>query len=478
MAATLSQELPTPTILPPTASHNPYPRTFAPYIGAVFFETFLYGVYCVLFGICCYILMRKHKALHTVLFIFAVCMWSLATADIIYTYDIFFNKLLPGTATFQTLYPKYVMFVTNTALADTLLLYRCFVVWGCKKRIVLGPAVLLVAATIVGYLFEGASLSLFQHSWVYLAMTFALNVILTGLTAGRIWHLARITKTLVDEALLKRYNTTIAMLVESGLIYSVYMTFNLAFQNNSTANALLDAGLIQVVGIVPTLIIVQVGLGRSVNDGSNDNEGVQRIENNRASMVAASRPSGIGAIDDGPNSYLTQLRSVRSNSYYSNRSVSHELPDHRRSFRSISSRLSTGRKSQRSQLPSYIDTASTNASRRTLYDLRDRDSYTVPSLSPTSIRSPPPPLSPTSLTSPTSTTTIRSPSSPKSLVHFIPGSPTFPPSPVLERPDTAKTVDGKGFKPFSDFGEAITRIETIDSEEEDERATRRFDSVV
>lgn len=490
MAATLSGNIPTPTILPPTVSHNPYPRTFAPYIGAVFMETFLYGVYCVLFSICCYILMRRHKALHTVLFIFAICMWSLATADIIYTYDIFFNKLLVGTATFQTLYPKYVMFVTNTALADTLLLYRCFVVWGCKKRVVLGPAVLLVAATIVGYLFEGASLSLFQHSWVYLAMTFTLNIILTILTAGRIWYLARTTKTIIDEGLLRRYNTTIAMLVESGLIYSVYMTFNLAFQNNTTANALLDAGLIQIVGIVPTLIIVQVGLGRSVNGDSlqQEKEEAQRIETNRASMAAVSRHSGVGTINDGPGSYLASIRSARSmaSSRYSNtynaRPVSHELSEHRKSFRSIASRLSSGRKSsQRSQLPSYIDTASINASRRTLYDLRlsDRDSYTLPPSSPTSLRSPPP-TSPTSLISPTSPSTARSPSSPKSLLQFIPGSPTFPPSPVLERPDTAKTVDGKGFKPFSDFGEAITRIETIDSEDEDERtgARGRFDSAV
>lgn len=67
------------------------------------------------------------------------------------------------------------------------------------------------------------------------------------------------------------------------------MTFNLAFQNNTTANALLDAGLIQIVGIVPTLIIVQVGLGKSVNDSDKD-DSTRRVENNRAS-IAASRYS-------------------------------------------------------------------------------------------------------------------------------------------------------------------------------------------
>ncbi|KAH6909986.1 hypothetical protein BKA70DRAFT_181897 [Coprinopsis sp. MPI-PUGE-AT-0042] len=474
MAATLSGDIPTPTILPPTASHNPFPKTFAPYIGAVFMETFLYGIYIVLFGICCFVLMRRHKALHMVLLIFAICMFALATADIIYTYDIFFNKLLVGTAKFKTLYPKYVMFVTNTVLADTLLLYRCFVVWGCKKRVVLGPAVLLFAATIVGYLFEGASMSLFQHSWVYLAMTFALNTILTALTAGRIWYLARTTKTIIDEGLLKRYNTTIAMLIESGLIYSIYMTFNLAFQSNTTANALLDAGLIQIVGIVPTLMVVQVGLGRSINgDVNNDETAAQRIETNRASMANSRYSGGAGMGNyDGPGSYIASIRSARStSSRYSNaRPISHELGEHRRSFRSV---MSGKPSSQRA--PSYIDTSSMNASRRTLYDLRTSDTYTLPNspssasqLRSPSLRSPPPTslsLRSPSLRTPT-TPSQRSPSSPKSLVHF-PGSPTFPPSPVLEKSEIAKAEGG--FQPFSDFGEAITRIETIDSDDSETR---------
>lgn len=58
-------------------------------------------------------LLRRNKALHWVLLIFAVLMFSLASADIGYTYYLVFGKLLEGTLSFRSLYPKYVMFVTN-----------------------------------------------------------------------------------------------------------------------------------------------------------------------------------------------------------------------------------------------------------------------------------------------------------------------------------------------------------------------------
>jgi len=40
-------------------------------------------------------------------------MFSLASADIGYTYYLVFVKLMQGDLNFKLLYPKYVMFVTN-----------------------------------------------------------------------------------------------------------------------------------------------------------------------------------------------------------------------------------------------------------------------------------------------------------------------------------------------------------------------------
>lgn len=46
-----------------------------------------------------------------------------------------------------------------------------------------GPALLLIAATVCGYVFEGSlSTTLFTNSWVYPLTTLVLNLTLTSLT--------------------------------------------------------------------------------------------------------------------------------------------------------------------------------------------------------------------------------------------------------------------------------------------------------
>jgi hypothetical protein len=72
----------------------------------------------------------------------------------------------------------------DSVLADATLLYRCFVVWGRDLKIIAFPVVLFIASVVCGYLFEGSSSieMVFGRSWIYVILTFSLNVILTGLT--------------------------------------------------------------------------------------------------------------------------------------------------------------------------------------------------------------------------------------------------------------------------------------------------------
>ncbi|PPQ89304.1 hypothetical protein CVT25_000371 [Psilocybe cyanescens] len=254
--------------------YDRFPKSLPPYIGAVMFETFLYGLYVILFAICAYVLLRRNKNLHWILLTFAVVMFAIASADMIYTYYVLFCRVLKGGLKFDHLKPKYLMYVSNNVLADTLLLYRCYVVWEYKKLIIV----------VCGYIFEGSSSELFDKAYIYLILTLVLNVILTCLTAGRIWWLARRARLVLGAGLLQRYNATITILIESGLVYSIYIILNLALRNTKVINTILDAGLIQVVGIMPTLIIVQVGLGRAVHD-IEANEAIARLESNKGTAM-------------------------------------------------------------------------------------------------------------------------------------------------------------------------------------------------
>jgi len=253
-------------VYPNDQGYSSFPTTLPPYIGAVMFETFLYGLYFILFAICLYVLGQRKNTAHWILLTFAIAMFTIATADIIYTYYLIFTKLFKVGLSFTDLRPKYWLYVTNNALADTLLLYRCYAIWGCKVRVVLGPIILLVAGTACGYIFEGSQPHLFKYAWIYPTLTLILNLLVTALTAGRIWWFARNAQRLLGQNIVQRYNTTVAILIESGFIYSVYISLDLATMSNNIGHAILDNGLIQVVGIVPTLIIVQVGLGREVHN--------------------------------------------------------------------------------------------------------------------------------------------------------------------------------------------------------------------
>ncbi|KAF5309898.1 hypothetical protein D9619_010386 [Psilocybe cf. subviscida] len=303
----------------PQLNSSRFPHTLPPYIGAVLFETFLYGLYVILFAICAYVLLRRNTPLHWILLGAASTMFALATSDIVYTYGLLFGKLLHGGLTYSNLRPKYWLYVTNNVLADGLLLYRCFVVWEFRKVILLGPIALLIAATVCGYALEGANSVLFEKAWIYLTLTLILNVVLTVMTAGRIWWLAKRAKQFPGCNLLQRYNATITILIESGVVYSLYIILDLALRKHPVGSMVLDAGLIQVVGIMPTLIIVQVGLGRAVHD-IEANEAITRLESYKNRTAAMQVEAGISS-GGAMNTHCVHPRQCHKHAPYAHMSL-------------------------------------------------------------------------------------------------------------------------------------------------------------
>ena len=94
-------------------------------------ETFLYGLYAILFAICVYVLWRK-KTLPWVLLASAVAMFALATADIAYTYYLLFGKIMQGNLGLNELRPKFWLYVTNKCVtSDVSFIPGCRLTWIC-----------------------------------------------------------------------------------------------------------------------------------------------------------------------------------------------------------------------------------------------------------------------------------------------------------------------------------------------------------
>ncbi|KAJ7066239.1 hypothetical protein C8F01DRAFT_1346354 [Mycena amicta] len=181
----------------------------------------------------------------------------------------------------------WFLFVVNVAFADTIFvrvslaqasllaygrltaqhIYRCYLLWGDRWKVLLAPGVLLVATTVTGII---VSLELPGiDGRVPFILAFSTNVVLVGLSAGRIISIRRSAVSLGSVVLQSRYSTVLAVIVESGALYcfiviSVVLARTIHGGYTVVYYAATGAAC-HAVNIVPTLVLVRTGLGYSMN---------------------------------------------------------------------------------------------------------------------------------------------------------------------------------------------------------------------
>ncbi|KAJ7836612.1 hypothetical protein B0H13DRAFT_2106774 [Mycena leptocephala] len=224
-------------------------------VSTLWVTTFLYGIYLVLFCRCMYIFYRGKR--QTVLLITAIIMFSLSTTMVI----IF---LLQGASAYGTLGLEIdklevagaIVYVTNNIIADALLIYRCYVIWN-TYWITVVPIMLLIPTMILGYSIQ---LPLF------FILSLSMNLFVPTLVAGRLWWVIRRIRGPNGAVTKRKGRNAMIIILESGLIYSVFVSFHMGFFHfQNPVDTIVYGALGQIVGIVPTLIIVRVGLGVSEN---------------------------------------------------------------------------------------------------------------------------------------------------------------------------------------------------------------------
>ncbi|KAF8188251.1 hypothetical protein K438DRAFT_1834116 [Mycena galopus ATCC 62051] len=210
----------------------------------------------------------------------------------------------PGLGTYDSLFfAAEVVFAVNNLTADLLFLYRCYVIWGRQKKVLIVPGALILST--VGCI-SSAQQDLgptFTASYITAG---AGNLTLVGFTAGRIWVKRRDAIHIdTDSNLKNRYSTAIAIIVESGALYCFFAILcAITAQLRESAIGDITFGVIvsasaQGMNILPTLIIVRAGMGRNIQD---------RIEPLRAPRVTPACPgvkradSSYGVLDIKPSS--------------------------------------------------------------------------------------------------------------------------------------------------------------------------------
>ncbi|KAJ7159358.1 hypothetical protein C8R43DRAFT_994511 [Mycena crocata] len=257
---------------------------------------FMHGVFMLLFVLALSFLLRsnaqgKNLLLITsiLLFLFAVLQVSLDVSLAAIIAHLLELKMREGItprvvglmSTFKTLYSvRQGALATNNAIADTLFLYRCSVIWASYRYaavVIIAPFILIIASAAVAY----ATIYFVWDVRIPFLLSLMTNIILVALAAGRIWAKRREAAVVSGQSLRKQYGTTIKIILESGFLYvagSVLFTISMTV---STApytgfQDICWGALAQLVNIVPMIIIVRVSFARKTPEAGSKRLNVEK----------------------------------------------------------------------------------------------------------------------------------------------------------------------------------------------------------
>ncbi|KIK57254.1 hypothetical protein GYMLUDRAFT_75753 [Collybiopsis luxurians FD-317 M1] len=270
----------------------------------------LYGIYLTLLSSAIYLLAWRqsaqgHRKFHIValvaLFIFATAAVVVdiigSAGAIIVTFEDFDGTITSAEqgkskALFLNILEETVLLMYSLAniVADIILISRLYIVWGCRKRVVVVPVIIVILNNILAILDatirlkvvlvvdgpENETMSTSDIFWTenatvmtlsFMIVNLVVNTLVTGLIAGRIWWISRkINASYGRNGSQRKYRRVIAIILESGVLYPVSILIALLIGQLVVPSPNLFAILAEIVAIAPTLIIVRVAMGVDVND--------------------------------------------------------------------------------------------------------------------------------------------------------------------------------------------------------------------
>jgi len=235
------------------------------FMGSIMVDVLLYGNYLVLFCICMYILVRNGRSTHWFIPASAFVMFAVSTADIAISFSMiahdFFIILQPSSFLFyvKAVYPKSSIFaVINNFIAELILLYRCYIIWGRSKYLLVGASLIVLGDSILGLYALLTSHSHIQNVIIHRWSLFAINIALTAVIVGRILWVSRIARPSVDCQSFRHHRIIAAILIETNVIYSGCLLASLLFPVSSPYAIIMGRISVRLVVSIGDFI---VGLG-------------------------------------------------------------------------------------------------------------------------------------------------------------------------------------------------------------------------
>ncbi|KAK1231599.1 hypothetical protein PQX77_005277 [Marasmius sp. AFHP31] len=238
-------------------------------IATVLVMCIVYGFYALLFGLCIYVLRRGESHCRNPYITCTSFLFLLSTFTVIVetmrlqhesnakylsvkdrltgNHDSRYDKT---TADLYTL--RSVLLVLSNIVADSLLIHRCYVIWGSKKRIALPLVLVSCAPNVVSTIGLVVMTAGYKDSKAGRLAKYALGDILA--TSGLVASVS--------------FNMALTLLTESGMLYPLVMILHFIIVNCSSMPLDTFPLLILAAGIAPTLVIVLTRLAIHIVEDS------------------------------------------------------------------------------------------------------------------------------------------------------------------------------------------------------------------
>ncbi|KAK0210000.1 hypothetical protein DFS33DRAFT_1289784 [Desarmillaria ectypa] len=232
------------------------------------------------------IVVKERRTVRIVMGVVIVVMYLIATLHLAlrwcYVRGAFISHGQTDETAFDYLFdaPKWMLassvtFVMNTTIADFVVVWRCWNVWGRRWIVAAIPSL----CNVVGIVFAGFSLyqqattpppgsawSAAQIDWLlpYFCISVTVTVGCTTLIVFKIWNAHRETDRLTQLKSHRAYkfSRVICTLVESAAMYAISMTVTLAFYKQGGLSANFPICITSTItGLAPTLIVARVTCG-------------------------------------------------------------------------------------------------------------------------------------------------------------------------------------------------------------------------
>ncbi|KZT59991.1 hypothetical protein CALCODRAFT_492976 [Calocera cornea HHB12733] len=273
----------------------------------------LWGAFTVLFGISMW-LSRRKGGIRRVQVIAIIALYVLATASLCVEYAavirgfIYTSTPIDRIIFFSNVAQPLIVandfiYIVMLVLSDLVLVWRCWVVWGKRWITIVLPIAMVVGEAVTGFAAIGQYLTpdppdnyAAIQAWAsaLYALSLATNIMLSLLIAGRLWCIMRASSHLI---VVGRHGTrdALRLVVESGLAITSakiieFVLFEIAFSkdNQNFAVYVLWEIMPQILGIIPTLILlsIQVGVIGPADAGTTEGSFAPSTSATKQNMVA------------------------------------------------------------------------------------------------------------------------------------------------------------------------------------------------